>query len=138
MVAAAIANDGLMMEPRLIDHVSGASAGTLRTTGTSREYRTVCRKETAKILQGYMKDVVTSGTGTRARVNGLTICGKTGSAEASADGKAITNAWFVGYIASDKLPYACCVFVEEGNSGGSVAAPVAQEVFSYLKERYNH
>jgi peptidoglycan glycosyltransferase len=135
MVSAAIANDGVMMEPRLLSRVQSPS-GTVRTRTASRVYRTACSKETAQIIDGYMKDVVKNGTGTRAKVDGLTIAGKTGSAEGSSNGMDVTHAWFTGYIADDRYPYAVSVLVEEGGTGGSVAAPVAQKIFTYLKQHY--
>ena len=132
MISAAIANNGVMMEPRLLTRVESPS-GTVRLRYAQKVYRTACTAEVASVIQGYMKDVVQNGTGTRARVDGLTIAGKTGSAEGNVNGRAVTHAWFTGYIDSDALPYAVCVMVEEGGSGGSVAAPVAQKVFAYLK-----
>lgn len=135
MISAAIANDGVMMEPRLLSRVQSPT-GTIRTRTASRVYRTACSKETAQILDGYMKDVIKSGTGTRARVDGLTIAGKTGSAEGSSNGMDVTHAWFTGYIDDDRYPYAVSVLVEEGGTGGSVAAPVAQKIFTYLKQNY--
>lgn len=135
MIAAAIANDGVMMEPRLLSRVQ-SPAGTVRMRSSGKVYRTVCSPETAQILDGYMKDAVQNGTGTRAKVDGLTIAGKTGSAEGSANGRDVTHAWFAGYIDSDRYPYAVCVLVEEGGTGGSVAAPVAQKIFAYLKQHY--
>ena len=135
MIAAAIANDGVMMEPRLLSRVQ-SPAGTVRMRSSGKAYRTVCSSETAQILDGYMKDAVQNGTGTRAKVDGLTIAGKTGSAEGSANGRDVTHAWFTGYIDSDRYPYAVCVLVEEGGTGGSVAAPVAQKIFAYLKQHY--
>lgn len=133
MVSAAIANEGVMMEPRLLSRVQ-SPAGTVRTRTSSRVYRTACSKETAQIIDGYMKDVVKNGTGTRAKVDGLTIAGKTGSAEGSSNGVDVTHAWFTGYIDDDRYPYAVSVLVEEGGTGGSVAAPVAQQIFTYLKQ----
>lgn len=133
MVAAAIANDGVMMEPRLISLVESAS-GTVRLRYSQKVYRTACTSEVARTIAAYMKDVVKSGTGTRAQVSGLTIAGKTGSAESSLDGRAVTHGWFVGYIEDDDYPYAVSVLVEEGGSGGTVAAPVAQKVFTYLRD----
>lgn len=133
MVAGAIANGGVMMEPRLLSMVQ-SPAGVVRMRYTPKAYRTCCTPEIAAILQTYMKDVVKNGTGTRAKVDGLTIAGKTGSAEGSINGQYVTHAWFTGYIESGRYPYAVCVLVEEGNSGGSVAAPIAQQIFSYLKD----
>lgn len=136
MVAAAVANGGVMMEPRLLAKVQSPT-GVTRLRYTSKQYAKVCDAATAKTIDGYMKKVVQSGTGTAAGVNGLTIAGKTGSAESAIDGKDVTHAWFVGYIADDSLPYACCVLVEAGDSGGSVAAPIAARVFKYLKDNYS-
>ncbi|MDD3334904.1 MAG: penicillin-binding protein 2 [Eubacteriales bacterium] len=132
MVAAAIANDGVMMEPRLLSKVESPS-GVVRLKYSQKIYRRALSAELAQKIDGYMKDVVERGTGTRAQVDGLTIAGKTGSAESAANGQNVTHAWFVGYIDDDAYPYACCVFVEEGSSGGSVAAPIAKTIFTYLK-----
>ena len=133
MVAGAIANDGVMMEPRLLYRVQSPS-GAVRLRYTSKVYRTACTPETAATIEDYMKKVVQSGTGTRAKTDGLTIAGKTGSAEGSVNGVDVTHAWFAGYIADDRYPYAVCVLVEDGGSGGSVAAPVAAQVFAYLRD----
>lgn len=137
MVAAAIANDGVMMEPRLLMQVS-SPAGSVRTAYQPKVYRTAVTPQVAATLQAYMGDVVVSGTGTRAAVDGLTICGKTGSAESSLSGSAVTYGWFVGYIADSSLPYAVSVLVEsieDGEGGGSTAAPIAHDIFQYLKNQ---
>ena len=135
MVAASIANNGVMMEPRLISQVK-SPAGVVRLRYTPKVYRRTVSESIAKTLQGYMKNVVATGSGTAAGVTGLTIAGKTGSAESSANSVDVTHAWFVGYIADSSLPYACCVLVENGGSGGSVAAPIAATIFKYLKDTY--
>lgn len=134
MVAAAVANGGVMMEPVLIQQVKSPS-GALRYTLSSRTYRTAMTAEEASVLSSYMRAVVTSGTGTRAAVKGLNICGKTGSAETSLNGRAITNGLFIGY--AEDAPYAVCVVVEDiadGQGGGSTAAPIAQDIFAYLRD----
>lgn len=133
MVAAAIANDGVMMEPRLLGRVESPTK-VIRQKFTQKVYTTACTPEIAATMQTYMKDVVANGTGSAAQVSGLTIAGKTGSAETSVDGKETTHAWFVGYIADESYPYAVSVMVEGGGSGGGVAAPVAKKIFQYLKD----
>jgi peptidoglycan glycosyltransferase len=137
MVAAAIANDGVMMEPRMLQAVMGPG-GVTRLRYTPKVYRRAVPVGIAATLQTYMQNVVATGTGTAARVSGLTIAGKTGSAEASIDNVPVTNAWFVGYIADDSLPYACAVLVEAGDSGGSVAAPIAAGIFKYIKDNFTN
>ena len=124
-------NDGVMMDPRLLSRVESPS-GVVRLRYSQKVYGQAMSAETAQKLDGYMKDVVKNGTGTKAQVDGLSIAGKTGSAESSNNGQAVTHAWFVGYLDSETAPYAVCVMVEEGGSGGSVAAPIAGEIFAYL------
>ena len=136
LVVAAIANDGVMMEPQLLRRVTSVS-GNLRTRFSPRVYRTATSAANAAVIQEYMRSVVTGGTGTRAAVSGLTVCGKTGSAESSLNGRAITYGWFIGYIADDSLPFALAVVVEDipdGEGGGSTAAPIAGDIFQYLKD----
>ncbi|MGN0778733.1 MAG: penicillin-binding transpeptidase domain-containing protein [Aristaeellaceae bacterium] len=136
MVAAAIANDGVMMEPALLLRVDSAS-GANRESFKPRMYRTATTTANAATLTAYMRGVITGGTGRRAAVEGLTICGKTGSAESSMDGNAVTHGWFVGFIDDAALPYAVSVVVEsidDGEGGGSTAAPIARQIFTYLRD----
>ena len=136
MIASAIANNGVMMEPRLLQDVTSAS-GVNRLKFTSAAYRTALSADLAEELKGYMAAVVQSGTGKRAAVSGLTICGKTGSAESSDNGRAVTHGWFIGFINDDAYPYAVAVLVEDiddGDGGGTTAAPIAKDIFQYIKE----
>ena len=135
MVAAAIANDGVMMEPRLLYKVESPT-GLTRLRLTPKVYRRAVSEEIAATIKSYMLDTVARGTATAAQVDGLSIAGKTGSAESSLDGRDVTHAWFVGFIDDDRYPYAVCVFVEEGTSGGGAAAPIAQAIFRYIQAYY--
>ncbi|MBQ3486174.1 MAG: penicillin-binding protein 2 [Clostridia bacterium] len=137
LVAAGIANDGVIMEPTLLRGVTSSLTGADRDEFTPRVYRRAVSAETAATLQEYMRAVVTGGTGSRASVSGMTICGKTGSAETSSKGRDVTHGWFVGYAADESLPFALAVIVEdiaEGEGGGSTAAPIAGEIFKYLRD----
>ncbi len=128
MIAAGIANDGVMMEPRLL--LSATSpAGKTRAAFEAVPYRTALPAETAQTIRRYMREVVTGGTGRSAQVKGLSICGKTGTAEI--DTQKNDNAWFVGFI-EDGLPVAVCVVVCDSGTGGNVAAPLAQKIFTYV------
>ena len=136
MIAAAVANDGVMMEPRLLKQVV-SYAGVQRLSYTSNVYRTALTAETAAKLKSYMRSVVTGGTGSRAAVSGMTICGKTGTADSTADGQAITYGWFIGFNDDDSLPFAVAVLVEdidENTSGGTTAAPIAGQIFAWLRD----
>ena len=80
--------------------------------------------------------MTTSGTGGNARVDGLKVCGKTGSAETKLDGQDVVHGWYVGFLDEPDLPYALSVIVERGESGSSAAAPIAKQIFQYLKSNY--
>ena len=129
MIAAAVANDGVMMEPRLLLRAV-SPAGVQRAAFEPAAYRTALPADVAVTVRDYMRQVVTNGTGRAAAVSGLTVCAKTGTAEI--DTQENDNAWFVGFIDDDDLPFAVCVVVQEGGTGGSAAAPVAQKIFRYL------
>ena len=79
------------------------------------------------MIKQYMAETVLSGTATAAQIEGYTVCGKTGSAETSDDKSVETNAWFVGFIDDEEHPYCVAVVVEQGGSGGRVAAPLAKK-----------
>lgn len=129
MIAAAVANDGVMMEPRLLLRAEGAQ-GAVRQTFEPGIYRTAMDVQTAATVREYMRDVVLNGTGKSAAVKGLSVCAKTGTAEIDTQDK--DNAWFIGFIDDDAYPYAVCVVVENAGTGGSVAAPIAQKIFARL------
>ncbi|MCI5771936.1 MAG: hypothetical protein MR021_03905 [Clostridiales bacterium] len=131
MIASAVANDGLMMEPALLLRAV-SPAGRERAAFTPRAFGRVMTEADARTLQEYMRAVVTGGTGTRAAVSGHTVCGKTGSAEI--DGQENTNAWFTGFLLEEDAPYAVTVVVENAGGGGSVAAPIAGDIFKYLTQ----
>ena len=129
MIAGAVANGGEMMEPKLIKEVMRPGGGVVRTM-TPRIYRRAISKEVAETIAYYMYEVVRSGTGTRAQIEGYQgrVCGKTGSAEVSNNKEAATNAWYVGFLyGDDEHPYAIAVIVEDGGSGGATAAPIASK-----------
>ena len=138
MVAAGVANGGVMMEPRLLQRVTSAG-GSERLAFSSAEYRTCMDPATAATLGNYMRATVTGGTGWRAAVPGLTVCGKTGTADSTENGEPIVYGWFIGYIADEDLPYAIAVVVEgldSGSTGGSTAALVARDAFLWIRDHW--
>lgn len=132
LVAAGIANDGVIMEPKLlIQSVDRNKQGKAQMTPTV--YKKAMTPQHADVLAEAMRQVVVSGTGTRAAVPGLKICGKTGSAQI--DGQTSTNAWFIGFIDEKTLPYAVCVVVNDAGEGSRHAAPLARQIFEYIKNQ---
>ena len=136
LISAAVANNGVMREPRLLKTVKSSSGSTV-LGWSSYDARTVCGAETARTLQIMMKDVVQGGgSGSGAAVAGLDIRGKTGTSESTSGGSRINYGWFTGYNAQSDLPFAVCVLVEDipdGETGGTTAALIARDIFTYLK-----
>ena len=127
LIASMIANGGVMQEPRLLQRITTAQGGS-RALPAAQEATRVLEADVAQRLEKEMIRVVKSGTGTRAALgSGYVVAGKTGSAEASNDKSIESHAWFVGYITNDNAPYAISVLVENGGSGGGVAAPLARK-----------
>ena len=132
LVASAIANDGLLMEPHLVARIFGADS-TLESEVEQSLYAQPLGAGTATILQQMMERVVTQGTGTRAQIPGIRVAGKTGTAEA---GDGPPHAWFIGFAPVESPRIAIAVVVASGGNvgesatGGLVAAPIAKEVMN--------
>jgi len=135
MLAGAVANNGLMMEPRLIAQVNG-SAPIPRPGTASRAFKRAMSEDIANRIKGYMLETVRSGTAAAAAVSGYKICGKTGTAEVSDDKSAPTNAWFIGFVDSEEHPYAVAVIIEKGGSGSGRAAELAAKALKKTIELY--
>jgi peptidoglycan glycosyltransferase len=135
MLAGAVANGGLMMEPRLIAQVIG-SAPIPRPATASRAFKRAMSEDAANSIKGYMLETVRSGTAAGAAVSGYAVCGKTGTAEVSDDKSAPTNAWFIGFVDSEEYPFAVAVIVEKGGSGSVTAAELAAKALRKTIELY--
>ena len=116
---AAIANDGILVEPKLIDD------------GRPAEQSLLVNPDTAKTMQELMRNNVIQTYGDN-RFPGLEVCGKTGTAEV---GDGTDHAWFTGFLKDEEHPYAFIVFVERGGGGLSVATPIANTVLQAAMRR---
>ena len=123
MIAGAIGNGGVMMEPKLVQSSEGGR--TLSPT----IYRQCVPVETASKLRGYMRDCVTDGTAYRGAFTGGTVCGKTGTAQVASSGQGVEpHSWFIGFNDDPAKPLAIAVVIEKGGSGSQHAAPLAGNV----------
>ena len=133
LVASAIANDGITMEPMLVSRVFDVDGQVLSETEPELLQRSIS-PSTAAIISDLMERVVASGTGTRATVPNVRVAGKTGTAES---GVGPPHVWFIGFAPVEQPTIALAVLVESGGeagenaTGGSVAAPIAQEILAY-------
>ena len=130
MVAAAIANDGVVMRPQVVDRIV-APDGSVVVRSKPDELGRAVKAGTARAVAAMMKDAVEEGTGTAARLSGVTVGGKTGTAETGIEG--LNTTWFISYAGKDRPQVAIAVVVEQQNStGGQTAAPVARQVLQAL------
>ena len=128
LVVSAIANDGVLMNPYLIDHTENYN-GIVVDAYEPTEYGTLLSTEDASLMQTFMREVVEDGTGERLSGQSYTAAGKTGTAEFSTSSKA-SHAWFVGYAhREDKEDIAVAIVVEDSGSGSEYAVPIAKKIF---------
>lgn len=133
----AVANDGVLMKPYVIDHIEGADNTTVKEN-IHEIYADLMSKKDAKKLQKMLREVVTDGTGYSLDTDLYTAAGKTGTAEN--EGK-YAHAWFVGYSNVEDPDLVVCVLVENTGAGSKYAVPIAKKIFnSYynnnMKEYY--
>lgn len=131
MMGATVANDGKMMKPYLVNSITTASGISLGETKPEMIYQPLSTMA-ADYLDELMIGVVKNGTGRSAQISGITVAGKTGTAENETDKD---HAWFVGYAPAENPKIAVAVILEyDGNTGGKNAAPIARNIMSkYLK-----
>ncbi|MET8577637.1 penicillin-binding transpeptidase domain-containing protein [Streptomyces sp. NPDC005012] len=134
MVAAAVANDGKLMKPYMVDQLRSANLDVIDET-EPEELSQAVSPENAQKLQEMMETVVEEGTGTTAKIPGLTVGGKTGTAQHGENNEKNPYAWFISYAKdSNGKSVAVAVVVEDGSavreniSGGGLAAPIAKNV----------
>ncbi|GAA4282599.1 penicillin-binding transpeptidase domain-containing protein [Brevibacterium daeguense] len=139
MVSAAIANDGKLMHPQLIDQVRNARTLDLIEEPSPREFSRPVSGETAQELTDMMVSVVTDGTGSAGQIPGIDVAAKTGTAQ-HAEGAA-PHAWYTSFAPADDPQVAVAVVVESGGRagseayGGSTAGPIAKAVMeAVIKE----
>ena len=130
MVAAAVANGGVLMKPHVVDRIV-APDGDVVTRTRAEEFRRVLKAETAAALTPMMVRVVESGTGTAAQLPGIEVAGKTGTAET---GRANANdTGFIAFAPASDAKVAIAVFLQnQDGTGGSTAAPIARAVLGAL------
>ena len=136
---SAVANDGVLMQPRLVRQIENADTGIV-TTIEPEEVRSVVSKETSEKMLDMLTSVVNDGTGTYGQVQGYSIAGKTGTSEPQGNDDAYV-ASFIGIAPSEnpELVILVTLYNPKGKShmGGQIAGPVfaqiASEVLPYLE-----
>jgi len=131
LVAAGIANDGVVMTPHVMAEVRD-SEGRVVETYQPKPWTTAVPADVAHTVRDMMIGVVKGGTGTLAQIPGVTVAGKTGTAQTGRD---TTHTWFVAFAPAENPRIAVAVIVEDQPNvneatGGTVAAPIAKQVIT--------
>jgi peptidoglycan glycosyltransferase len=133
LIAATIANGGIMMRPQLVKEIRIAHRPTTQLPPLS--WGRVVSKETAGMLRDMMIAVVKYGTGTAAALPGVKVAGKTGTATHPGGQP---DAWFVCFAPADAPRLVVAVIVEDAGYGGAVAAPIARNILGSVLALYPH
>ncbi|MFE2044369.1 penicillin-binding transpeptidase domain-containing protein [Streptomyces sp. NPDC059477] len=143
MVSAAVANNGQLRTPYLVERTTTKDGDTLRTAGP-RPARQAMHPMTSVRMRELMRDVVEEGTGTNAAIRGAIVGGKTGTAQHGVDNTGTPYAWFVSWAQREgeyEPKVAVAVVVEDAAadrghiSGNGVAAPIARAVMKAVLGR---
>lgn len=138
VVTATIANDGVIMAPRLVDRVEDTSGRIIREFPPEeldlpdQSNAQALSRNSAEALQAMMENVVDAGSGRAAAISGVRVAGKTGTAQ-TGEGRPPT-VWFVGFAPADNPAVAVAVVLPDGGgagseaTGGAIAGPIARDV----------
>jgi penicillin-binding protein A len=130
MVAATVANGGQVLAPHLVDRITSPAGKTIVRKKREVLGRAI-KPETAATLTDFMVAAVEGGTGGSARIAGVPVAGKTGTAETGING--INTTWFVSFAPADRPQVAVAVVLEQQRGyGGTTAAPIAKSVMEAL------
>lgn len=132
-----VANDGILMQPRIVKSVTNTDTGAVTETPVT-QVRQVISEETANEVKSMMESVVTEGTGRHAAVNGYSIGGKTGTSEPTEANK--DEGYVASYVAISPVEDTKIVLLvtlydpqgENGYQGGQVAGPVVSQMLSEI------
>ncbi|HIV85331.1 MAG TPA: peptidoglycan glycosyltransferase [Candidatus Monoglobus merdigallinarum] len=131
LMGSAVANGGKMMKPYLVETITTENGTVIGQTRPSVMYESI-GSACAEYIEDMMIGVIEDGTGTSAQLSGITVAGKTGTAENESEED---HAWFVGYAPAEQPTICVAVVLEnDGGSGGRNAAPIARNVIRKFLE----
>jgi peptidoglycan glycosyltransferase len=136
LVAATVANDGVLMKPHLVTALTGTGPGA--RTIEPETWRRVLSAGDARSIQAAMQKAVEGSLGrlftSGAKVTGVPTAGKSGTAELGGTGE--PHSWFIGFAPVENPKVAIAVLVEQGGRGGERAAPLAGSLLTRYFELY--
>ncbi len=130
LIASAIADDGVIMSPYLVDKLTNIN-GKVLEENKPVVYKNAITRQTAQFLTTMMVNDVERGIGVKARVKGIKIAGKTGT---SGSRDPNFHAWFICFAPAENPKIAMAILAENGGTGKDVAAPIAKKVIEGIME----
>lgn len=130
LIASAIADDGVMMSPYMVDKLTNIN-GKVLEENKPQVYKNTISRQTAQFLTTMMVNDVERGIGVKARVKGIKIAGKTGT---SGSRDPNFHAWFICFAPAQNPKIAMAILAENGGTGKDVAAPIAHKVFEGISD----
>jgi cell division protein FtsI/penicillin-binding protein 2 len=130
---AAVINGGILYQPQIIRRITD-SKGVVLNEDVPKQIRTVITKETSDRMREYLRGVIEKGTGKAAKLDFISVGGKTGTSQKLVDGKyskSQYNSSFIGFFPVENPQVLCLILVnspEKGKYGGAVAAPIFKEI----------
>ena len=132
---SAVANGGVLFKPRLVQRVERADGQLLYSDPGLVNGHLALSPMVWAFLKQSLLDVVNEGTGAEARIPGIDIAGKTGTAQMIANSRAERgqdHAWFASFAPVQDPQYVVVVLVERGGKGGHIAAPIARQIYNAI------
>ncbi|MFI3175224.1 MAG: penicillin-binding transpeptidase domain-containing protein [Bacillota bacterium] len=123
MLLSGIANDGIMMQPYLVDHVENDNGEETKHSVPKKAMEIATAEETT-ILKEMLQSVVDSGTGVQSQISGLAVAGKTGTAQNATEND---HSWFIAMAPVEAPEVVVCVMIENRDRDGS-AVPIAKQM----------
>lgn len=129
LIVSAIANEGVMMNPMLIDQVVSVD-GTVVEDFEEESIGSVMTAQQASILKDMMTEVVNNGTATVLKSSSYQAGAKTGSAQTDTDKE--TDAWMVALAPAENPQYVVSIVLEEAGAGSETGGPIIKKIFDAL------
>jgi penicillin-binding protein 2 len=134
-MAATLANGGTRWKPFVVKQIVEPHGAVVEQKQPEVAARLSARPGNIESVRQSMRAVIEGGTGRLAGVSGLSVAGKTGTAEFQTKTGRINRAWFIGFAPYERPTIALAVVIEDGESGSHTAAPVAQKILADIFQK---
>jgi penicillin-binding protein 2 len=132
---ATFANGGTRWRPFIVKQITESHGAVVEQKQPEVAGRLSAKPGNIEIVRQSLLGVIERGTGKLAGVSGLSVAGKTGTAEFQTKNGRINRAWFIGFAPFDQPTVALAVVIEDGASGSHTAAPVAHEILGKVFQK---